>query len=304
MKHCAGAIVLLAVLCPALLFAQTDTVDVLDFFDPGGGEGTLNTAVTAKISAGTLSNTVFRLKPYGLYVLSSTITVPAGKKLTIIAPDPGATQETAPPMICWTASSGITTTWNFDCYGDIYMKNIWILYATTNTDGLGTQVGTALNIDQDTTDNVNRGVFENVIFDYAPIGGGGGAVTVSAAHARLSFENCYFRNCTDTHFRYYGRAVSFTFNTSGWHIDSLSFVNTTFANMGYVYMQEGGEYADYVKFNHCTFLNTIQFTLESGWWWWLSVTNCVFVNPYHVRSSSRWRRTPPQPMRVPLMAEQ
>jgi hypothetical protein len=105
-------------------------------------------------------------------------------------------------------------------------------------------------------------------------------VTVSASHARLSFENCYFRNCTDTHFRYYGRAVSFTFNTSGWHIDSLSFVNTTFANMGYVYMQENAEYADYVKFNHCTFLNTMMFTLESGWWWWLSVTNSVFVNPY------------------------
>jgi hypothetical protein len=280
MKNWVWAIVLLAFLFPAPLFAQPDTVDVLDFFEPGGGEGTLNTAVSAKISAGTLSNTVFRLKPYGLYVLSSTITVPAGTKLTIVAPDPGTTQETAPPMICWTPSTGISTTFNFDCFGDIYMKNIWILYATTNTDGVGTQVGSALEIDEDTTDHVNIGVFQNVIFDYAPISNGGGSVTVSATHARLTFENCYFRNCTDTHFRYYGRAVSFPFGTSGWHIDSLSFVNTTFANMGYVYMQEGAEYADYVKFNHCTFLNTIQFSLESGWWHWLSVTNSVFVNMF------------------------
>jgi hypothetical protein len=280
MKIYTYAIVLFALLLPALAFAQTDTVDVPDFFTPGYGEGTLNDAVTAKINAGTLSNTVFRLKPYGLYVLTSTITVPPGKKLTIVAADPGTTQETAPPMICWTPASGVTQTWNFDCYGDIHMKNIWLLYATTNQNGLGTQVGTALNIDRDTTDNLNNGVFQNVIFDYAPIGGGGGAVTVSAPHARLAFENCYFRNCTDTHFRYYGRAVSFTYNTSGYHIDSLSFVNTTFANMGYVYMQEGAEYADYVKFNHFTFLNTIMYTLESGWWWWLSVTNCVFVNPY------------------------
>ena len=72
----------------------------------------------------------------------------------------------------------------------------------------------------------------------------------------------------------------FRSDTSGWHIDSLSFVNTTFANMGYVYMQEGAEYADYVKFNHCTFLNTIMYTLESGWWHWLSVTNSIFVNAY------------------------
>jgi hypothetical protein len=50
--------------------------------------------------------------------------------------------------------------------------------------------------------------------------------------------------------------------------------------MGYVIMQEGAEYADYVKFNHCTFLNTIMYTLESGWWYWLSVTNSVFVNAY------------------------
>lgn len=280
MKKCAYAMLLFAALLPALLVAQTDTVDVPDFFDPTGGEGSLNTAIADKITAGTLSNTVFRLKQYGLYVLSSTITVPAGTKLTLIAPDPGATQATAPPMICWTASSGVSTTFNFDCFGDIYMKNIWLLYATTQTDGVGTQVGSALEIDQDTTDNLNNGVFQNVIFDYAPISNGGGAVTVSAQHARLSFENCYFRNCTDTHFRYYGRAVSFPFGTSGWHIDSISFVNTTFANLGYVYMQEGAEYADYVKFNHCTFLNTIMYTLESGWWHWLSVTNSVFVNPY------------------------
>ena len=110
MKKCAWVMVLLMVSFPARRVAQTDTVDVLDMFDAGGGEGTLNVAVQAKIDAGTLSNTVFRLKPYGLYVLSSTITVPAGKKLTLVAPDPGATQETAPPMICWTPSSGVSTT--------------------------------------------------------------------------------------------------------------------------------------------------------------------------------------------------
>ena len=281
MKNCIWMIAVLAVLFPAVLIAQTDTVNVPDFFDPtNGGEGTLNTAVTAAITAGNLSTTVFALKPYGLYVLSATITVPAGKKLTLVAPDPGTSQATAPPMICWTPSTGVNETFNFDCYGDIYMKNIWLLYATDNTSGLGTQVGSALEIDQDTTDNLNYGTFKNVIFDYAPISNGGGSVTVTAAHARLSFDGCYFRNDNDTHFRYYGRAVSFPYGTSGWHIDSLSFVNTTFANLGYVLMQEGAEYADFVKFNHCTFLNVVMYTLESGWWWWLSVTNSVFVNPY------------------------
>ncbi|MGB2870198.1 MAG: T9SS type A sorting domain-containing protein [Bacteroidota bacterium] len=279
MKTCAWAFVLLVFLLPARLLAQTDTVDVKDFFDIGGGEGTLNTEVQAKIDAGTLSNTVFRLKPYGYYVLTSRITVPAGKRFTLISPTPGTTQETSPAMIVWTPS-GPNTTFNFDCFGDIYMKNIWILYATTNQVDLGTQVGSALEIDEDTTDHVNVGVFDNVIFDYAPISNGGGSVTVTASHARLTFTNCYFRNNTDTHFRYYGRAVSFPFGTQGWHIDVCSFENCTFANMGYVYMQEGSEYTDTLKFNHCTFLNTMMYTLEFGWWNWLSVTNSIYVNPY------------------------
>ena len=43
-------------------------------------------------------------------------------------------------------------------------------------------------------------------------------------------------------------------------------------------MQESPEYADYVSFNHCTFANTMMFSLESSYWWWLSITNSVFVN--------------------------
>ena len=45
-------------------------------------------------------------------------------------------------------------------------------------------------------------------------------------------------------------------------------------------MQESPEYADHVSFNHCTFANTMMYTLESSYWWWLSVTNCVFVNSF------------------------
>lgn len=276
-----GAYLLILGVClfPAMLFGQTDTVDVIDFFDVGGGEGTLNTAVTTAINDGTLSNKVFRLKPFGYYVLSGTINVPAGQRLTIVAPTPGTDQLTSPPMIVWTPSD-IDRTYNFNAFGDIYFKNIWILYATTNQEGAGTQVGTCLEISNDSTDNKNIAVFENVIFDYANIGSGGGAVTVSANHADLNFTNCYFRNLVDNHYRYYGRPVSFRYNTSGYHIDKAVFENCTFANVGYVYMQEGGEYTDTLIFNHCTFLNSVMFTLESGWWNWLAVTNSIFVNAF------------------------
>jgi hypothetical protein len=45
-------------------------------------------------------------------------------------------------------------------------------------------------------------------------------------------------------------------------------------------MQEGQVYGDNVFFNHCTFYNVVQFTLESGWWWKMYVTNSLFINTF------------------------
>ncbi|HCV44227.1 MAG TPA: hypothetical protein DGH68_12135 [Bacteroidetes bacterium] len=239
------------------------------------GIGTLNTAVDQNIAD--LNSKAFKLEPFGLYILTATITVPAGQHLRVVADDPGTTQQTAPPQIMWTPSSGVNTRFNFDCNGDITMKNIWLTYMTTD----GAQVGSSLQFEDNLLSDPERGTFEGCIFDYAPCPqNAGGTIGVSAPHFVGTFKNCYFRNNTDSHFRYYGRAVSFPFGTTGWHTDSLYFVNCTFANMGYVYMQEGAEYADFVWFNHCTFLNSVVFTLESGWWWWLNVTNSVYVNAF------------------------
>ena len=277
MKRTLWFSVFLAAAIPMLALGQTDTVHVQDSFDTGL-EGTLNTAVTAAINGGTLSNTVFKLKPYGLYIINGTITVPAGTRLTIVADEPGTDQLSAPPQILWSSSGGITTTYIFDCFGDITLKNIWVLYANT----AGTQLGTSLRI-EDSPDLINgqHGTFEGCLFDYSQIGAdGSGAISVTATHFRGNFTNCYFRNCSDVHFRYYGRAVSFPFNTTGWHTDSLTFTNCTFSNLGYVIMQEGSEWTDYISINHCTFVNTIMFCLESAWWHYLSITNSVFMNMF------------------------
>lgn len=262
------------------------------------GEGNLNNAIQTAISDGTLSNTVFQLEAGGYYILSATIAVPAGQHLTIVAPDPGTTKATAPPRIVWTSNGGVDTTFNFDCFGDISLKNIWLLYANTN----GAQIMSSLQIEDNAEANASGkgevGEFDGVIFDYsrAPKNGSG-AVGITAQHFKGTFKNCYFRNCTDTHLRYYGRAVSFPYNTTGWHTDSVSFENCTFANLGYVYMQESNEYGDYVSFNHCTFLNTMMVTLESGYWYWLSVTNSIFVNAYMYGDipTERWGTNPPSP---------
>ena len=165
--------------------------------------------------------------------------------------------------------------------GDITLKNIWLFYANTN----GEQVFTCLKINDDPNANASGkgeiGIFEGVIFDYSGIpANASGAVCVTAKHFNGTFKNCYFKNCSDRHFTYYGRAVSFPFDDPGWHIDYLLFENCTFANIGYVYMQEAGNYGDNVHFNHCTFLNVVMFSLESGWWYNMSVTNSIWVNAF------------------------
>jgi uncharacterized membrane protein YccF (DUF307 family) len=258
---------------------QKDTVNVVS--DYGVGEGSLNTAVQTAITAGTLSNTVFKLESFGLYILNGTVTTPLGQVLTIVGPPVGLTQNSAPPQIVWTSSGGVTTTFNFDCGGDVVLKNVWLLYANTG----GAQVGSCFEMEDDSLADLagkgEIGNFNNVIFDYSDCSTtSGGAITISTKHFHGTFTNCYFRNCTDPHYRYYGRALSFPYNTTGYHTDDVTFENCTFANMGYTYMQEGGEYADNVNFNHCTFINIAMFPLESGWWHNLAVTNCIFQNAF------------------------
>jgi hypothetical protein len=271
MKHFLSAIFLAMILC-TVLFAQTVVQVPSDITT----EGNLNNAVAAAVAAGTLSETIFELEPYGYYILTSTIVVPAGEQLEIVAPLPGDTQETAPPQIVWTATGGVATDFMIESYGEITLRNVWLLYANA----AGDQVGTQIQI-QPNPHGPERATFENVIFEWSPAPpGGGGAVTNTSEGLIAIFRNCYFKNNVEDHLRYYGRALSFPYEARGWHNQYVLFENTTFANIGYVYMQEENNWGNNVHFNHCTFLNTVMFTLQTGWWHKMSVTNSIFVNPF------------------------
>jgi hypothetical protein len=273
MKHILTTLLLIAILCTSS-YAQKQIVEVKDYWETNT-EGTLNDAVTKAINAGTLSNTVFKLKTYGTYVLTGSIITPPGQTLEITADDPGKTQETAPPMICWTASTAPSKTYLFDIAGAVKMKNVSILWAGLD----GTRYISTIRVGDSSTVSGGRCEFENVTFDYVHQNSSG-AVQPFATHFKGFFKNCYFRNATDDHFRYYSRAVSVPYGAQGIHTDSLVFENCTFANIGYVYMQEAGVYGDNVFFNHCTFYNVVMFTLESGWWYKMHVTNSLFINTY------------------------
>jgi hypothetical protein len=276
MKHFFTALFFIAIIS-ASLFAQTIVPVPPD--DATGGN--LNRAIQTAIDAGTLSNTVFQLSAgsgYGQdYILTGIVTTPAHEKLTIIAPDP--TPTSPPPQIVMQSGGGVTWTYNFDCFGDVTMKNLWISY----TDVSGANTGAGLYVEDDSLANLSGkgevAVFDNVVFDMQRTAVDG-CVELRCKLFKGTFNNCYFRNDVDPHYRYYGRAVSWPYSSTTWHTDSISFVNCTFANLGYAYMQESPEYADHVWFNHCTFLNIAMFPLESSYWHWLSVTNSIFVNPY------------------------
>jgi hypothetical protein len=283
MKKIVLSLLLIVAAVSVSLYGQTVTVKVTSDLT-NSTEGNLNTAISNVINAdptgAKLSNTVFQLEAYGYYILTGSITTPAHSHLYLVGPDPGLTQQTALPQIVWSNSGGVTTTFNFDCGGDLTMKNIWILCARSS----GAQVGSSIAIEDDSLANLSGkgeiASFDGCIIDYQSIGNGGGAIEPACRHFRCHITNTYFRNFTDTHYRYYGRPVSWTYQSTTWHTDTLIFENCTFANCGYVYMQESPEYADHVSFNHCSFVNTMMHNLESSYWWWVSVTNSIFVNSW------------------------
>lgn len=282
MKRMVTAVVCILLLMGWGIAQQKDTVEVLGFYESNGIEGTLNDAIENAKTQGKLSTTVFKLHLYEQYVLTGTIVVPEGEVLEIVAPKPGTTQETAPPQILWTTSGSVNKDFMFDCYGDLVLKNIWVRYADIS----GTQVNSPIVFeDSELANNSGKGeigIFEGCIFDGIGCPGrtASGSVCVMAKHFKGYFTNCYFRNCVDKHYMYYGRALSFPYDVSGWHSDYVLFENCTFANMGYVYMQERDCFGDNVHFNHCTFYNVVMFSLEGGIYYRANITNSLFVNAY------------------------
>ncbi len=272
---------ILTVLISVISFAQKDTVVVNDYWHTNT-EGTLNNSIDSVINAGgNLSNVVFKLIPYGTYVLNAPIDLSSkpGVTLEIDANVPGNTQESSPPMICWSASTSFNKTYLMDIAGKLILKNVWILWADLS----GARVTSTIRIGDSVSVSGGQIEADNVIFDYVQQASSG-AIQPYATHFVGHFNNCYFRNCTDNHFRYYSRAVSVPYTQSstygGLHGDTLSFENCTFANIGYVYMQEKDFYTDNVSFNHCTFYNVVMYPLESGVWYKMDVTNSLFINTF------------------------
>ena len=182
MKQLLTLLFLLCILSISV-YAQKQVITVNDYWETNT-EGTLNDAVTKAINSGTLSNTIFKLKPYGTYVLNGAITTPPGQTLEITADDPGNTQATALPMICWTASTAPSKTYLFDIAGQVKMKNVWILWSSLD----GTRYTSTIRIGDSATVTGGRCEFENVMFDCIQQASSG-AIQPLATHFKGFFKN-------------------------------------------------------------------------------------------------------------------
>jgi hypothetical protein len=238
-----------------------------------GNQGTIN-AVIDSVQADTLesgvpkdSNAVFMLYRGGYYVLNGTITLKPGTHYTIAGQDAPATgPDPGPPIIIPGTVLGGYYNYNFDCFGDLTMKNLWLVYAYQS----GAQDWTTLQFEQGNSPKAH-GDFENVIFDYVRAI----AVTSNRNGFTGTFNNCIFRNDIDPSQWWAGRMFATVSNSIT--TDSIGAENCTFENMGFAFQ------TDYIPpvrtwFNHNTFLNIVKFPFKFYYMTHLVCTNNIFVN--------------------------
>ena len=179
MKHLLLFIVFLAFLGNGLFAQQKDTVYVPGYYE-SGEYGTLNDAVDLARGNETINNTVFKLAPYDIYVITKTIFIGIGENLEIVAPKPlkagdadeVTVQNSAPPQIVWdeTVPSPDADDYIIQTYGDVTLKNIWVRYA----DFAGVQRSSSITFIDTVAEggqpDTEKGYFEGCLFDYTPIG--------------------------------------------------------------------------------------------------------------------------------------
>jgi len=274
-----GSIVVVMV-CALFLQLKAQAPDTVRIpYNVNDPPGTINNAIQGDTLANgnrVNPNRWYKLDRGGFYLLNGWITVKQGTHIRIIGePAPASGQDLGPAVIMPGAVTGVYYTQNFDSFGDLTLKNVWMFMV----DNSG-----ALYWNQLFFENVNNlhGTFDNVIFDWdiAP------TIRVQGQHFVGKFTNSIFRNLIDPSQWWSGRQIYFEAGSTG---DTIWSENNTFENMGFVYQTQGRP-VHRTYYNHNTFVNISKFSLqESDYWTWLVCTNNLFINNHFTgeRASDR-----------------
>ncbi len=213
-------------------------------------------------------NRVYKLLRGGYYLLNGAITTKLGTHIRIEGePAPATGTDPGMPVVIEGAVTGLYYFFTIDCYGDLTMKNVWMIYATQ----VGTQNWTALQFENDTTRHHSRGEFDNCIFDYV----NGLAVSCNGVGFTGIFKNCIWRNSIDMGQWWAGRA--FTTISTGAQVDTIWSENCSYINQGFSFQTDYTP-PKFVFYNHNTFVNIAKFPFKFYWMTHLICTNNVFVN--------------------------
>jgi hypothetical protein len=266
MKKMVLCLLFLSVVAPVALYATVDTVTVPNDYNVG----TINTVIqgdTLPSGARTNPDRVYKLLRGGFYQLNGTMVFNPGTTIKIIGEDAPATgKDLGMPQIIESPVVGGYYIYNIQSYGNLIMKNVWIVYAYTD----GTQDWTCLQFEQNNLPQA-IGDFENCIFDCTRAV----AVTTNRTGFVGRFRNCIFRNSVDPSQWWAGRMCC-TISASA-SIDSVGAENCSFENQAFSFQ------TDYtppkrVWFNHNTFINITKFAFKFYYMTHLVCTNNIFVN--------------------------
>ena len=258
-------VVLIAlVLLPLGAMAQApDTVWIPNDFTVG--------TINSVIQGDTLSNgdpvnpnRVYMLHRGGYYALNGPLVTKAGTHLRLEGePAPAGGTDPGMAVLVEGTVAGLYYTHIIDCYGDISLKNIWILYVTDT----GAQNWTDLAMENSNT----KGYFENCVFDWAT----GICVMAYGTDIDLTFRNCIFRNDIDGGQWWAGRQLATV--SSAATLDTVISTNCTFENQGFSFQTDYTP-PKYVLYDHNTFLNISKFAFKFYYMTHLIATNNIFMN--------------------------
>ncbi len=151
-------------------------------------------------------------------------------------------------------------------YGDVYMKNIYIIGSDNN--GVQTYYQP-----MEFEANNARVVFDNCIFERSNF-----AITAwNGKNNEIYFTNCKWYNLVERPItqQWTGRAISCWTDE-----DTIVVENCTMDNVGFTALQVEGGAANYVRFDHNTLINVGRGFTTGGWWREAYFANNLFINNF------------------------
>ena len=254
------------------LRAQSDTLVVPWETSPGSGTVQVNALYNTIVgdtnaTGGRLdANRVYLLQKGGVYWITETINNNFPLRLVGQAGDPNDPYGNPPVIQMIARSDGSVSGVILTAYGDVYMKNLYIIASDNN--GVQTYY-------QPISFNGNNyhATFDNVIFERSNF-----AITAWTGKGwEINFQNCKWYNLVEKPItqQWTGRGISIWADQ-----DSVIVENCTFDNVGFCVVQIEGGAANYFRFNHNTLINVGRLAFQASWWREAYIGNNLMINPF------------------------